>query len=105
MSTLVSSSRTDERGPRLVAPDSPSTPLATSGSSPGCPAGFGVFELAFEYGPRASGRPWKMQLPRRCPGHLVWDHFCPMRVEPLAVIEPSAWSLKKSWDSPTPSNG
>jgi hypothetical protein len=52
-----------ERGPRLVAPDSPGTPLATKGSSPGCPAGLGVFLLAFEYGPRSSGRPWKTQLP------------------------------------------
>ena len=34
MSSLVYLSRTLERGPRLVAPDSPATPLATRGLSP-----------------------------------------------------------------------
>jgi len=30
--------------------------------------------------------------------------FWPMSVDPLAVIDPSAWCLKKSWDTPVPAN-
>src|SRR5580658_132222 len=60
-SSLVYFTSSAERGPRLVAPDSPAAPFSTNGSSPGCSAGLNV---ALEYGPRSSGRPWKTQLPR-----------------------------------------
>ena len=44
-------------------------------------------------GPVSSGRPWNQ---------LGLDQFCPMSVEPLGVIEPSALLLNAIWERPVP---
>src|ERR1700683_208005 len=105
MRASVFANKTLERGPRLAAADSPLLPFATRGVSP---PELGVQFFALEaqttaaYGPVSSGRPWKTQLPTGCPGQLVSAQFWPMRVEPLAVMEPSAWWRNKSWATPVP---
>src|ERR1700722_11057562 len=98
MSCFVFVRSTFERGPRLDADDSPLTPVAVSGLSP---PETSVLGLA-AYGPVSVGRPWKTQLPTRWPGHLTFDQFWPIRVEPLAVMDPSAWCLNRSCATPVP---
>src|ERR1700691_2133912 len=98
MSASVFSRSTFERGPRFVAADSPPPPFAPRALSPPDTSSFG----SAAYGPVSSGRPWKTQLPSGCPGQLATAQFCPINVEPEAVMEPSAWWRKKSWETPTP---
>ena len=88
-SSRVLSSSTLERGPRLLAPDSPGTPFASKGLSP--PETFSLGLAA--YGPVSSGRPWN---------HLGLVQFWPMSVDPVGVMEPSTLLLKASREMSVP---
>ena len=54
------------------------------------------------YGPSVVGAALEHTAPEGCPGHLVGDQFWPMSVDPLAVIDPSAWCVNRTWATPVP---